>query len=92
MRILCFGAVVLMAATGCARGEEKADTPVVAATSTADRAVMAARVANAVAANPTAADSILAAAGHTRDTFQGLMYEIAADSAMSASYAAARTR
>lgn len=92
MRVLCLCAVVLLAATGCARGEQQADTAVVAATPVADRAVAAAATANAIEANPSAADSILGAAGYTRDSFQSLMYEIAADSAMSASYAAAKAR
>lgn len=92
MKALCVGAMVLLAATGCARGEKQPDSAVVAPAASADRAVTAAVVANAIAANPTAADSILGAAGYTRDGFQSLMYEIAADSAMSASYAAARAR
>jgi len=92
MRALRFGAVLLLAAIGCGRGGEKANTTVSVATSAADRAVTAAAVANAIAANPSAADSILQAAGYTPAGFQELMYEIAADSAMSASYAAARTR
>ena len=92
MRALPLSAAVLLAATGCARGEEKSDTAVVAAAPNADRAVTAAATANALAANPAAADSILRAAGYTRDSFQALMYEIAADSAMSAAYAAARTQ
>lgn len=90
MRILWLGAALLLAATGCARGGEQADTA--AAGAPADRAVAAAAVANAIAANPTLADSILSAAGYTPDGFQQLMYEIAADSAMSAAYAAARDR
>ena len=92
MRALRFGAVLLLAAIGCGGGGEKTDTTVVVATSPADRAVAAAALANAIAANPAAADSILQAAGYTPAGFQELMYEIAADSAMSAAYAAARAR
>lgn len=92
MRVLRLGAVVLLAAMGCARGEVKSDTAVVAATPSEDRAATAAAIANAIAANPAAADSLLSAAGYTRDSFQELLYEIAADSAMSASYAAAKAR
>jgi len=93
MRVLwCGAALLLAAAAGCGRGGEKTDTTVAVATSAADRAVAAAAVANAIAANPAAADSILSEAGYTPDGFQQLMYQIAADSAMSASYAAARTR
>lgn len=92
MRVLWLGAALLLAATGCAGGGGQADTAVAGAGATADRAVTAAVVANAIAANPTAADSILSVAGYTPDSFQQLMYEIAADSAMSASYSAARDR
>ena len=92
MRYLCLGAAVLLIVVGCTRREKSADTAAVAATPTADRAQTAASVANAIAANPSAADSILRAAGYTRDSFQKLMYEIAADSAMSAEYAATKTR
>lgn len=93
MRILslCAAALVLMA--GCTGGDTATDTASVSATpssaSTGDRARDAAAVANAIKANPAAADSILKAAGYTRDSFQELMYDIAADSAMSATYAAA---
>ena len=92
MKVLRFGAALLLVAVGCGRGGEKTDTTVVVATSAADRAVAAAAVANAIVGDPTAAGSILRAAGYTRDGFQELMYEIAADSVLSASYAAARTR
>jgi len=92
MRAWRFGAVLLLAAIGCGQGGEKADTTVSVATSATDRAVTAAAVANAIAANPSAADSILQAAGYTPAGFQELMYDIAADSAMSAAYAAARAR
>ena len=101
MRSLCLVAGVLVAVTGCAGGEKTGDSAAAAVTPTpassastqnADRARSAAAVANAIAARPSAADSILTAAGMTRDSFQTLMYEIAADSAMSAAYAAAKTR
>jgi hypothetical protein len=42
-------------------------------------------------ANPSRADSLLSAAGYTVESFERLMYEIAADSAQAAAYAAART-
>lgn len=93
MRVLVLGAALLLAATGCAGGGEQADPAAAGvAGATADRAVTAAAVANAIAANPAVADSILSVAGYTPDGFQQLMYEIAADSAMSESYAAARDR
>ena len=83
MRILIIGAVLLTVA-GC-KGGQSADA------SASDPVVKAAMTANAIKARPAAADSILAAAGYTRDSFQKLMYEIAADSAKSATYAAAKT-
>jgi hypothetical protein len=89
MRYACLGAAVLFTAVGCAGGEKAADSA--AAAPTGDRAQTAAAVSNAIAANPSAADSILRAAGHTRDSFEKLMYEIAGDSAMSVAYTAAKT-
>ena len=88
-------AALLLLAASCTGGEKPAppaqDAP--AATPTGvDRATTAAGVANAIAANPPKADSILGASGYTAESFQRLMYEIAADSAMSAAYAAARTK
>jgi hypothetical protein len=92
MRILSLGVAMLLAVSACV----KSDAAAVAATSTtapADhRARTAALTANAMAANPAAADSILRASGYTKDGFEKLMYEIAADSAKSAEYAAARSR
>jgi hypothetical protein len=92
MKVLRFGAVLLLGVTACGRGEEKAASPVVAEEATPDRAATAAALANAIAANPALTDSILSVAGFTPDSFQQLMYEIAIDSAMSASYTAARAR
>ena len=83
---------VLVLIAACARGEADADSTPVAAAQPADRATTAATVANAIAANPASADSILAANNLTRDSFQALMYEIAADSAMSATYASVKRR
>jgi hypothetical protein len=95
MRIPFIAVAILSIAIGCARDDRGgADTTADSAAptgSTADRARNAAMVANAIAANPARADSILQAAGYTRDSFQQAMYEIAADSAMSAVYAAAKT-
>ena len=83
MRTLVFGAVLLTAA-GCSRGQSASDA------TASDPVVKAATTAKAIEARPAAADSILTAAGYTRDSFQKLMYEIAADSAKSAAYAAAK--
>ena len=95
---LCLVCAAALVAVSCARGGDDADTDTAAAAAApaadpnADRARTAASVANAMAANPAAADSILRAAGYTREGFEALMYEIAADSAMSATFAAAKTR
>jgi hypothetical protein len=50
----------------------------------------AAHVSDAIKAHPAAADSILKANGYTRESFQREMYDIAADSARSAAYVAAK--
>lgn len=90
-------AVLLVSVAACATpdagtdtaGATTAQTPVPAAS---DSATMAAAIADAIAANPTKADSILQASGHTAQSFEDLTFRIAADSALSARYAAARTR
>jgi hypothetical protein len=51
---------------------------------------LAATVARAIDAAPASADSILSAHGLTRERLDSLMYAIAADSAKSAAYSAAR--
>ena len=61
-------------------------------TTRAGRARTAAAVADAILARPQAADSILRAAGYTADEYGQLMYDIAADSVMSAEFTAARKR
>ena len=94
MRTLSLGAAALLVLFACSGdGKVNDTTAAVPATpadaSTGSRAQAAANVANAIRANPAAADSILTANGFTRDSFAELMYEIAADSALSATYAAA---
>ena len=91
MRTIC-AAALLLAVVACARGADASNERGAADTTAAARAATAAAVANAIAAKPSAADSILRAAGYTPEQFEQLMYDIAADSAMSAAYAAARTR
>jgi hypothetical protein len=54
--------------------------------SAVDHAVAA---ANAIQANPAAADSILTAHGLTRARFDALMYDLAADSALARAYSQA---
>ena len=90
MRVLYLGLAALLAVSACAKSDTTADTAVAVTPSPAGRARTAAMTANAVAANPSAADSILTAAGHTHDSFQKLMYEIASDSVMSAAYASVK--
>lgn len=90
MRVLTLGLAALLAVSACAKKDTAADAGAQMAPSPTALARSAALTANAVAANPAAADSILKAAGHTQESFQRQMYEIAADSEMSAAYASAR--
>jgi hypothetical protein len=83
-------AALLLLVAACARTESASDTTAGTAATVPDRATKAAAVSNAIAANPAAADSILKANGYTQEDFQKEMYEIAADSAQSAAYAAAK--
>ena len=87
-RVTTLAAVVMLAA--CARGENTADTTAALAAPTASPEAKAAAVSNAIAANPAAADSILTANGYTRESFEREIFAIAADSARSATYAAAK--
>ena len=87
MKRLMRGVAIALAVAGCARADNAADSTTAAA---ADPVVAAAATAKAIEANPAAADSILTAAGYTRESFQQFMYEIAADSAKSAAYSAAK--
>ena len=91
--VACLATVVLLAA--CARdASDSADTSgattAAAVPSTMSPAQVAA-ISNALAANPAGADSILRANGHTADSFELLLFTIAADSVSSAEYAAAKT-
>lgn len=84
MRTLTLGAALVLAVS-CGKGDPAGDSA-----TAVDPVVSAATTAKAIEANPAGADSILKAAGHTRESFQALMYEIAADSTKSATYAAAK--
>ena len=84
-------AALLSVVVGCSDGDDRAAASG-ADTTSAGRARNAAMVANAIAAKPSAADSILRAAGYTPAEFEQLLYDIAADSAMSATYTAAKIR
>lgn len=81
---------MLLCLTACAR-DKAADATRATAADTGP-AIAAAAVANAIAAKPAASDSILKANGHTADSFEALMYDIARDSAMSVAYAGARKK
>ncbi len=87
MRFIYVGLAALLAVSACAKNDKTADTAAQLAPTPVELARSAALTANAVAANPAAADSILKAAGHTQESFQRQMYEIAADSETSAAYA-----
>lgn len=91
MRRLCVAAA-LMVVAACAKGDRQTDTAAVASDPNTERARKAALVADAIEANPAAADSILRASGYTRESFETAMYEIAADSAMSETYVAAKAK
>ncbi len=86
-------AAALLLLAACTGGEKTvADTRATGGgTAGVERARAAATLADAMAADPSHADSILSAAGYTVESFERLMYEIAADSAQAAAYAAART-
>ena len=92
MRILyCCAAVLLV---GCGRNDGSATDSMgmtaMTAASPSTSPEQAAAIANAIAANPAGADSILRANNHTPESFDQLMFRIAGDSAMSATYAAAK--
>ena len=55
-----------------------------------DKAVKAAKIADAIAANPDQMESILEEHGMTTDEFEALLYEISEDEALSNAYEAAR--
>jgi hypothetical protein len=86
-------AAVLLLLAACAGGDKTGADTQASGGGAADveQARAAATLANAMAANPSRADSIISAAGYTVESFERLMYEIAADSAQAAAYAAART-
>jgi hypothetical protein len=87
MRITTLAGIALLAVGACAKGDGAADSTAMASD---DPAVKAANVANAIAANQAGADSILTANGYTRESFDKQLLDIAADSAMSARYTAAK--
>lgn len=89
------GAALLLLAAACSKPAAPAalmDSAAAAASAMAvnpTTAVAAAAVAKAVDAMPEKADSILTANHYTAATFERFLYDIAADSASAAAYAAA---
>jgi hypothetical protein len=93
MRHSSLTAMLILSVASC--GGDKGDATVQQSGATSaetKRATAAAAVANAIAAKPAAADSILKANGYTSESFQALMYDIASDSAMSVAYAAKKKK
>lgn len=82
---------VAFAVAACARDAGNAGDTAVATGTQTDSATAAATISNAISANPAATDSILRANGHTAESFERLLYDIAADSTLSSRYAAVRT-
>ena len=87
-------ALLLIGLAACARTDDAATDTATGATTAAapvtDHSTHAAGISNAIAANPAKADSILKANDLTAEQFDKMLYDIAADSAQSAAYAAAR--
>ncbi|PRP99059.1 hypothetical protein ENSA5_29010 [Enhygromyxa salina] len=71
-------------------GEKPGDDDPVEAPSLDPKVEQAVNVANSIASDPGAADSILEEAGLDRQSFEALLYEIARDPELSKSYAVAR--
>lgn len=80
--------------TGCGQGSDRAaDTEQTSAAESVPSWVdRVAAVARAIEQRPSAADSILAANDMTRAAFDSLIYEVAADPALTAAYEASRRR
>ena len=83
--------VVLLAVAACGRGDRASSTPAEAEQNEVPPIVeTAVAVARGIDAAPTRADSVLAAHGLTAADLDSVMYEIAADSALRAAFAAER--
>ena len=93
-RILALGWAALLFGACAGTGEDSTamseDTAAAIQQTMAPDVQLAVTVARAIDAAPASADSILSANGLTRDGLDSLMYVIAADSAKTAAYAAAR--
>lgn len=93
--LACAAALVAACAGGAREGaEQEAEETAAPASATAPGlppdVQLAVNVARALDAAPASADSILTAHGLTRSGLDSLMYAIAADSAKTAAYTAAR--
>jgi hypothetical protein len=71
-------------------GDTESNEPDVEAPALDPKVEQAVTVANMIAADPAAADTILTEAGLDRDSFEAMLYEIARDPELSKSYAIAR--
>jgi hypothetical protein len=93
-RILVLGWAALLCGACAGSGEDSTampeDTAAAIQPMMAPDVQLAVTVARAIDAAPASADSILSANGLTQDGLDSLMYAIAADSAKSAAYTAAR--
>ena len=92
MLMLAYAASLIAACGGGSKAPEQQGAAPPAAEQTMPPAdvQLAVAVAQAISAAPTKVDSILAAHGLTQAGLDSLMYTIAADSAKTAAYAAAR--
>lgn len=85
MKRLVIMSAIALAACG---GTESSETVEVAAAPVSPDVTLALTVAEGIQAAPAMADSILQANGLSRAGFDSLLYKIAADSTLSAQYAA----
>jgi hypothetical protein len=91
LMLACAASLIAACGGGNKAPEQQTSTPPAAEQTMPPSDVqLAVSVAQAIDAAPTKVDSILAAHSLTREGLDSLMYTIAADSAKSAAYAAAR--
>jgi hypothetical protein len=94
--VLFLSVVLLVPAAACAPPTEHDSTPTASATAGAttapagtsvpERVKTAARIARAIRADPATVDRTLQERGMTREEFDDLLYEIAADPVLSTAY------
>lgn len=82
--------VLALLAAACGGAKEEAAAPAAESPALPADVTLALAVAKGIQADPSTADSVLAANGLTRAGFDSLLYDIAADSAKSAAYSAGR--